>query len=149
MSKQLLLVAAAVATFSLAGTAHAGNVFLTGHDPDFHAQDAVSGQHILSAALNYVTNGTYNGGVRRFLWVESDLAPTSGHRVGEVGLTTIGLTEGVNFDEATAANLATVDFSPYSAIVVASDFGGMLTDAEITGLVARKADIATFVNNGG
>jgi hypothetical protein len=37
----------------------------------------------------------------------------------------------------------------YGAIVVASDFGGILTQAELDILNARKNDIATFVNSGG
>ena len=149
MLKQIVAVSAAVAALSLATGAQAGHVFLTGHDPDFHAQDEVSGQDILRTALNYVTNGTYNNGVDRFLFVESNEAPTGGHRVGRLGLDAIGLSQGVNYDQVNAAGLAGVDFSNYSAIVVASDFGGMLTDAEINELVARSADIASFVNSGG
>ena len=73
---------------------------------------------------------------------------TSGHRVGEFGLASIGLTLGTNFGWVDATGLATVDFSNYSAIAVASDFGGMLTKDEINALIARSSDIASFVNNG-
>ncbi len=150
MLKTALLTSAALAMLGLAGTAHAGKVFLTGHDPDFHAQGQASGQHELTVALNFVTSGTYAGGTTKFLFVESELAPTSGHLIGENGLNAIGLTEGVNYDEVDAAGLAALpNFNGYSAIVVASDFGGMLTDAEIQELVARKTDIANFVNAGG
>jgi len=48
-----------------------------------------------------------------------------------------------------ASGLAAVNFSNYSAIAVASDFGGMLSAAEINGLIARKTDIASFINAGG
>ena len=48
-----------------------------------------------------------------------------------------------------AAGLAGVNFSNYTAIAIASDFGGMLTKAEIDELNARKADIANFINAGG
>jgi hypothetical protein len=136
--------------------ASAGPVLLTGHDPDFHAQGQQSGVDQLNIILNYVTSGTYNTGTQKFLFVESNLPATSGHRIGEQGLTTpgvglpSGLVSGVNFDQVNAAGLAALpNFNGYSAIVVASDFGGMLTDAEITELVARKADIAAFVNAGG
>jgi hypothetical protein len=151
MSKRILMTAAAaVAALGLAGAAHAGPVFLTGHDPDFHAQGQASGVAELTVALNFVTGGTYNGGVDKFLFVESNLAVIGGHLRGKDSLTgAMGLTEGVNFDHVDAAGLAGVNFANYSAIVVASDFGGMLTDAEIEGLVARSNDIKTFVNGGG
>ena len=133
----------------ITGLAQAGPVFLTGHDPDFHAQDSTGAQHLLNVGLNYVTGGTYNSGAEKFLWVESFNSPTYGHRVGEQGLTSIGLTNGTNFDWVDASGLATVDFSHYTAIAVASDYGGMLTTNEINALIARSSDIAQFVNNGG
>jgi hypothetical protein len=159
MHKTGKLLCAVGAAFSLAFgavAAQAGPVFLTGHDPDFHAQGQDSGQNELIVALNFVTGGTYASGTAKFLFVESNLPVIGGHRVGKNGLTGnpalnqgLGLVEGVNFDQVDAAGLASVDFSNYSAIVVASTFGGMLSEAEILGLVARKADIATFVNAGG
>ena len=150
MKIKLMCAGAALAALFCADEAQAGKVFLTGHDPDFHAQGQQSGKNELNVALNFVTNGTYNGGVSKFLFVESNLAPTPGHLVGENGLLAIGLTAGVNFDQVNAAGLAALtNFNGYSAIVVASDFGGMLSDAEITELVARKTDIANFVNAGG
>ncbi len=129
--------------------AAAGPIFLTGHDPDFHAQDSVHAQNLLNAGLDFVTGGAYTSSAKKFLWVESFLAPTAGHRVGEDGLNAIGLTLGVQYDWVDAAGLASIDFSQYEAIAVASSFGGMLTRAELDGLIARSADIATFVNNGG
>ena len=145
--KSVLILATTLA--AMASGAYAGPVFLTGHDPDFHAQGQLSGQNELRVALKFVTNNTYNGGVIKFLFVESDISPPGGHLIGEGGLTAIGLTEGVHYDEVDAAGLAALpNFNAYSAIVVASDYGGLLTDAEITGLTARKAEIASFVNAG-
>ena len=46
-------------------------------------------------------------------------------------------------------DFAAVDLSQFSAIVVASSFGGMAGDAEIQALIARKAELATFVNPAG
>lgn len=133
-----------------ASQAWAGSIFITGHDPDFHAQDDPAAAVLLKAGLNFVTNGTWNDGVHKFLWVESNLSATSGHRVGENALTgALGLTQGVNFDHVDAAGLASVDLSQYTAIAVASSFGGMLTYAEIQELIARKTDIQNFVNAGG
>ena len=137
-------------TLLLSTPAWAGPIFLTGHDPDFHCQDSVGACNLLKAGLSFVTGGTYNTGpAHKFLWVEAEIPPPAGHRIGELGLTHIGLTLGTNFDQVDAAGLATVDFSKYTAIVIASDFGGLLTRAELDELIARKTDIANFVNAGG
>ena len=106
---------------------------------------------LLRAGLNFVTGGTFDdGAATKFLWVESRISPTpEGHRVGEVGLNTIGLTLGTNYDRVNAAELASVNFSNYTAIVVASTFGGLLGQDELNTLSARKVDIASFVNLGG
>jgi hypothetical protein len=149
-SRLLSIIGAGILVLSTSlSPAQAGNIYITGHDPDFHAQGQVSGQTQLRVGLNFVTEGTFDDGGQKFLWVESRLAPPSGFQLGELGLGTIGLTLGVNYDRANAAELAGVDFSAYSAIVVASSFGGMLTKAEINALIARKDAIKTFVNAGG
>ena len=139
-----------IAGFALSVPASAGPVLLTGHDPDFHsAFGQPDGKQQLQVFLNFVTGGTYNSGTSKFLYVQSNLAPPAGFLDGEVGLTNIGLTAGTNYDAVDAAGLPSVNFANYSAIVVASSFGGMLTAAEINALVARSADIASFVNSGG
>ncbi len=131
-----------------------GNIFLTGHDPDFHAQGSAEpgAKNLLAAAVSYARNGS----ALPMLWVESRLGIPSGHRLGRNGLTSngIGLVEGVDFVYMDAAQLNTlVDWSDlisnYSAIGVASDFGGILSEAEKDVLIAHKTDIATFINAGG
>jgi len=141
-------VAAAAALTFAAGAAAAGEIYITGHDPDFHAQGQVSGQNQLNVALNFVTNGTYNDGSTKFLWVESHDSILGGHRRGYDGLSFIGVGAS-NVDWVDAAGLGGVNFNDYSAIVVASSFGGMTTSAEINALIARSADIKSFVNAGG
>jgi hypothetical protein len=127
----------------------AGPVFITGHDPDFHSQDSAGAKNLLREGLNFVTGGTFDdGAATKFLWVESRISPPSGYRVGELGLNSIGLTLGTNYDRVNAAELTTVDLSKYTAIAVASSFGGLLTQAELNGLIARKADITAFINSG-
>lgn len=146
--KRLISIAAACAAFAVAGAANAGNVYLTGHDPDFHsAAGQPDGKIQLKTALNFVTGGTYNDGSTKFLWVESNLAATGGHLVGFNGLSTVGVGAG-NVDRVDAAGFAGVNLSNYSAIVVASSFGGMLTSAEINAMIARSTDIANFINAG-
>lgn len=148
--KYALAAAASLLGLVAFSTADAGPVFLTGHDPDFHAQGSPGAQVLMKVALNFVTGGTYAGGVKKFLFVESEINPPAGHLIGENGLNAVGLAEGVNYDEVDAAGLAALpSLSPYSAIVIASDFGGLLTDAEIKELVARSADLKNFINAGG
>lgn len=138
----------------LAGPALAGAIFLTGHDPDFHAQPGFgNGGKLLQVGINYATSGgdpdTFGG---KFLWVESDRGFVSGHLRGEDGLNAIGLTEGVDYDTATASQfsaLTTAQLAGYTAIGVASSFGGKLTRDELDALIARSDDIADFVNAGG
>ena len=140
------------AFFTVAGTDNvlAGAVFLTGHDPDFHAQDSVGAENLLRSGLNFVTGGTFDdGAATKFLWVESRISTPGGHRIGELGLNSLGLTLGTNYDRVNAAELATVNFSNYTAIAIASSFGGLLTRAELDGLIARSSDITSFINAGG
>jgi hypothetical protein len=155
MNKLLSTISAAIiASFAFAGTAKAGAVFLTGHDPDFHSQPGAGlGHDLLETALSYVTGGSYNTGAAKFLWVEAAPADLGGipggHLYGVNGLLSLGLVQGVNFDVANAAAFLGVNLSNYSAIGVASTFGGLLSAAELTALTGRSADIATFVNGGG
>ena len=130
--------------------ASAGKVFLTGHDPDFHAQDNAGAENLLEIGLSFVTNGTFNDTSNKFLWVESRIVGSSSHRVGEVALTgALNLTLGTHYDRANASEFAGLDLSFYSAIAIASSFGGILRRAELDALIARSSDIADFINSGG
>lgn len=141
-----LAVAAALAMTS----ASAGPVFLTGHDPDFHAQDLPGAHVLLTTALNYVTGNTTFTSGRKFLYVQSKISPPGGFRDGNVTMADLGLVQGTNYDAVDAAGLAAMSsFSAYTAIVVASDFGAMLTDAEIQQLVTMAPEIKNFINAGG
>lgn len=144
-----VLIAGAIVCSLFPGRAIAGPVFLTGHDPDFHSQSSAGAASFFTTALDYVMSGQLNDNVHKLLWVESFLPPNSGHLVGANGLVTIGLTAGVDYDVVDAAGFATADLSQYTAIGVASTFGGMLTSAELNALIARSADIAAFINGGG
>jgi hypothetical protein len=140
-------------------TTWAGSIFLTGHDPDFHASlggNTTGARDLNTTAINFITDAAFNtfkaGGVNKFLFVESSIPVPGGHTVGMNGIIASGYTEGVNFDHVTAAtlnaalnNLGTT----YNAIVIASDFGGILTQAELNILNTRSADIISFLNAGG
>jgi hypothetical protein len=141
---------AAAVVLCLSGLpAQAGPVFLTGHDPDFHGQFSVGARDFLATALNYVMGGQLDDNVHRFLWVESAVSPLGGHVTGANTLPLMGLTAGVDYDVVNAAGFAAANLSNYSAIAVASTFGGMLTSAELNALIARSGDIAAFINAGG
>ena len=97
---------------ALSPPAAAGSIFLTGHDPDFHALVGGNGggaQDINRAAINFVTDPAFNpfthSGVSKFLFVESSITPPGGHVDGEAGLIASGYTSGVNFDKVDASGL--------------------------------------------
>ena len=84
--------------------------------------------------------------------MESSISPPPGHVDGINGIIDSGYTLGVNFDKADASTLnAALNGlgTTYDAIVVASDFGGILTQAELDILDARRTDIVNFLNGGG
>ena len=138
---------------AVANVTWAGSIFLTGHDPDFHAQALQGAKNINAVAIGYVRDPLFNqfAGLR-FLFVESAMAPPAGHLVGKAGIVASGFVEGVDFDPHTAATLnAALDLlgTTYDSIVVASDHGGLLTQAELDILNARSANIISFLNAGG
>ncbi len=157
--KKILAIIVVFSVFILMGDAFAGSIFLSGHDPDFHAvvgSNAIGAQHINRTAISYVMDPSFNryvaGGINKFLFVESAISVPQGHVDGKAGIIASGYVEGVDFDTRSAStlnaalnNLGTT----YSAIVVASDFGGILSQAELDILNARASDIITFLNNGG
>lgn len=141
-----------VLAMSLPHLAQAGPVFLTGHDPDFHTQPGLGNAGaLLAKGLSFVTGGTYNdhSAATKFLWVESFIAAPGGHVKGYNALDDIGALAVVDYDIVDATGFASVNLSSYKAIAIASSFGGTLTRAELDALIARKADIASFINAGG
>ena len=150
-----------VQTFTVCVTAAvcSGSIFLTGHDADFHA---VSGntegaRNINRTAINFIRHPAVNPFVgvatAGFLFVESNISPApDGHRFGKRGIKASGFDEGVDFEHHDASTLdSELDLlgTKYDAIVVASDDGGLLTEAELVILNARSEDILTFINAGG
>ncbi len=133
--------------FFISNYSLAGPIFITGHDPDFHAQSSGGAQNLLATGLNYVDGDITDN--NKFLWIESRISTPAGHLVGEAGLNAIGLALGTNYDRANAAELASINFNDYTAIAIASSFGGILTRAELDILISRQTEIESFVNSGG
>ena len=137
----------------------AASIFLTGHDPDFHAflgGNTIGARNINAVAIDFIMDPTFNSfteeGVDKFLFVESTSAPPGGHTRGVNGIIASGFSLGTDFEHHDASTLdAELDLlgTKYSGIVVASDFGGNLTQSELDILNARSGDIISFLNNNG
>ena len=155
----LLVLGIALASSTPAWSDTFASIFLTGHDPDFHAilgGNALGAQHINQAAISFITNPAFNtyaaGGVHKFLFVESSISPPGGHVDGLGGIVASGYVLGTDFDKADASTLnAALNGlgTQYDALVIASDFGGILTQAELDILNGRRTDIINFLNGGG
>jgi hypothetical protein len=148
----LLLSALVLPSFSPAVLA--GNIFLSGHDPDFHASqgpNSAGAQHVIQLALNYARNGN----TAPILFLETDLSNLSlgDHADSELGLIasgfTAGNTPGNHYVKVSASQFASVNLAQFSAIFIPSDHGGTLTGNDLQALNARATDIANFVNLGG
>jgi streptogramin lyase len=129
-----------------------GSIFITGHDADFHASDFPGNLANPQAAQDILRRGlefTRHGSPKPFLWVESRLPGDPRTGPGKHGLIAAGFVEGVDFVHVDASQLPSVRFEDYSTIAVASDYGGVLTQAELDALNARAGDIAAYVSAGG
>lgn len=161
MQKQSLMSGIAAVVLALLGVtqAHAGAIFLTGHDPDFHAirgANTAGARNINNAAIDFILDPAFNpfaaGGANKFLFVQSNITPPSGHTNGLNGMIASGFTLGTDFEQHNGSTLAAeLDQlgSKYSGVVVASDFGGILTQTELDILNDRSSDIIDFLNAGG
>jgi len=137
-----------------ANLAFAGSVFVSGHDPDFHATggaNTVGAQNLIDLALDFVRNGN-NAPI---LFIQSNTANIGlgDHLDSELGLIasgyTAGSTPGNHYVKENATQFATENLSLYSAIFVPSDHGGTLTGDDLQALNARSTDIIAYVNAGG
>jgi len=112
---------------------------LTGHDPDFHAflgGNTAGARHINQRAISFILDPAFNpyfaAGAHKFLFVESSMTPPPGHLDGVNGIIASGYVQGTDFDrvDASGLNAALSQLGTvYGGIVVASDFGGILTQA--------------------
>lgn len=138
--KQVTIALAAAGMIGVAAPAVAGNIFLTGHDNDFHQSTAAKAA--MTAAITFVKDGstlpvlTFDAG--------SELTSL---------LTSLGIAF-TNIDPSNAANVTAslFDHSVYSAFVVASvtSCGGCdNSPAAVSNIAAQSAAIATFFNAGG
>ncbi|MEA2173406.1 MAG: hypothetical protein QOD00_998 [Blastocatellia bacterium] len=143
----------------MASTTSPGGIFVTGHDPDYHAHSPVGNftgsRHMIQRAVAYVT---FNKPNPKLLLV-TDLRNPAGDQIdSRLGMIDAGFTCDVAVaptsprSDATSPStldLTTVAFGNYDAVVVASDYGGWLRQDELNILNARSRELIDYVNNGG
>ena len=149
-SLQLLAVSA-----SLMCTAplYAGNIFVSGHDADFHAisGNTLGAQHLIQQSLFFARNGN----TAPILFVQSNTSNIAlgDHLDSQLGLIASGYsagnTAGNHYVTVNATTFSTTNLSLYSAIFVPSDHGGTLTGNDLRALDNRAPDIISYLNGGG
>lgn len=131
-----------------------GSIFITGHDPIWHSNfgaNTVGATNLATTGIEFARNGS----TLPFLFIESTDPVPGGNAYTAPFLTTrLGYTAATDYVvmNATALN-AIGDFrtalNSYSAIVVASDHGGMLSSDELAFLNSHSGDIIDYLNLGG
>jgi PEP-CTERM motif len=133
----------------------AGSIFVTGHDPIWHSDEGPNGsgaEQLAKIGIEYARNGS----ALPFLFIESKTVPVpTGNEHEAPSLSShLGYGAGTDYVVMDASELAGLpDFrtalDSYSAIVVASDFGGMLTASELSFLNDHALDVIDYLNAGG
>lgn len=152
VSKSLKMLAIS-ACLAWAAPSSAGNVFVSGHDADFHAisGNTLGAQHLIQQSLLFARNG--NTAPILFLQTNLDNLALGDHLDSQQGLInsgyTAGNTAGNHYVVVNATQFATIDLSQFSAIFIPSDHGGTLTGNDLRALNNRSSDILAYVNAGG
>jgi hypothetical protein len=132
---------------------YAGNIFVSGHDADFHALsgNTVGAQHLIQDSLLFARNG--NTAPILFLQTDTSNLALGDHLDSQQGLIasgyTAGNTAGNHYVTVNATTFSTIDLSQFSAIFVPSDHGGTLTGNDLRALDNRATDIIAYLNGGG
>jgi hypothetical protein len=154
--RRWLLVAAllGLSACNVPNSSRAGQLFLSGHDPDFHAAqgpNTTGAQQIIQDSLTFARNGN----TAPIMLLETSTANLSlgDHADSELGLIAAGYsaatTPGNHYVRLTATQFATANLSQFSALFIPSDHGGTLTGDDIKALGARSSDILNYLNAGG
>ena len=150
---RVLKLVAVAALLALPVPSWAGSIFITGHDPTWHSffgGNTAGATTLATTGIEFARNGS----ALPFLFIESTDAVPAGNAYTLPFLTsTLGYAAG-DFVAMDATDLsALADFrtalNSYSAIVVASDHGGMLSADELAFLNGHSADIIDYLNAGG
>jgi hypothetical protein len=153
LSRRLATAAFALALCA-AGSAHAGSIFITGHDPDFHAflgGNAAGAQKIVNAGLDYARDG--NSAPILYLQSDTSNIGLGDHTDSEQGIIASGYSAGTSagshYVKVDASGFASANFSLYSAVLLPSDHGGTLTESDLAAVNARTSDLIGYLNAGG
>jgi hypothetical protein len=144
----------ALALVAVTASASAGSIFVTGHDPVWHANfggNAAGAANLATTGIDYARNGN----ALPFLYIEAktDSIPPGNAYTASFLTSALGYSASsyVVMDAADLNGLANFrsTLNSYSAIVVASDHGGMLGAGELSFLNLHNADILSYLNAGG
>jgi hypothetical protein len=150
-----LLATVAIALFvGRTCSVFAGNIFVSGHDSDFHAAlgpNPLGAQNIINRALDFTRSG--NNEPILFIQSNTDNVGLGDHTDSEQGLIasgfTAGNTSGDHYVKVNAAGFLAANLSDYSSIFIPSDHGGTLTGDDLADINSRSADILAYLNSGG
>jgi hypothetical protein len=141
--------------WALASEASAGRIFVTGHDPIWHSNfggNTTGAANMASGGIDFAVGSS----ALPFLFVESitTAIPAGNARTAPFLTSRLGYVAGTDYQVIDGAGLSALpDFASFltsfSAIVVASDHGGMLSAAELSFLNGNSATILDFLNAGG
>lgn len=153
MRPRTLWLAIAAAVF-LTQPCHAASIFITGHDPLWHSffgRNTEGATRLAKTAIKFARDGS----PLPFLFIESKTVPVPDENAREADflVSQLGYSSS-DFDVLDAAGLGSLtDFTQtlgqYSALVVASDHGGMLTADELGYLNSHASEIFEYLKSGG
>ena len=156
LAAALFTVVVTIGPMLLASPASAGNIWLTGHDADFHCTGGQQCNHF-GIALDFIRQAAPDP-TKPILFLDSgtELASAAGQALAKAKNTVQGAGNPFAFTvvDPTSAAFASLALttSAFSAIAIASDSscGGCDNNlADITAINARTADITLFFNSGG
>lgn len=131
----------------------AGSIFVSGHDPIWHSNfgpNSAGANNLASTAIEYARDGS----ALPFLFIESyDAVPDGNAYEAPFLISALGYssTDFVKADIGVLNGFSDfrTELNNYSAIVVASDHGGMLSADELLFLNNYSSDIIDYLNLGG
>lgn len=154
MAVKIRNILISIASLAYLPSLFAGQIFISGHDPIWHSNFGGNGLGAKNLATTGIDFGR-NGSSLPFLFIESKTTavPFGNAHEAPFLISTLGYTA-ADFVVADRADLDSyADFAAelanYSAIVVASDHGGMLSTAELEFLNSNSDVIIDYVNSGG
>ncbi|OGQ01482.1 MAG: hypothetical protein A2W38_05785 [Deltaproteobacteria bacterium RBG_19FT_COMBO_58_16] len=151
--KKIKVLIACFAVLLMYTPSYAGSIFISGHDPIWHSKyglNSAGGANLATTSIEYSRNGS----TLPFLFVESnDSVPVGNDYEAPLLTSRLGYvaTDFLRADISVLSSFADFrsELNNFSAIVVASDHGGMLSFDELQFLNNHSGDIISYLNAGG